>query len=244
MARRFIVRGEDIKINDRNISVIGIELHHINVLRHKVGDIIQINEYEIKINRISETELLGEIIQEAKKTGEPNSNITLYQSYLKSDKMELVVQKAVELGVGNIQPFLSQNCVVKLNEKDKIKKAERLNKISQEASKQCGRTDIVTVGDITTISSDSFKKSIQDNDIVIFAYEKSDNDLREVLKGYDKNMISKIGIIIGSEGGFDEKDVREIRKYTNIQEVSLGERILRAETASIYLLSIINYIMG
>lgn len=246
MARRFFVDEENIKLDGENINVIGNEVHHINVLRHKVGDIIKINEYDVEITDISQNEINGKILGKDKSEQLNKHKLTLYQSYIKSDKMEYVVQKAVELGVNNIVPFLSKNCVVKLDEKDKLKKSQRLNKISLEASKQCGRPDIVKVEDVLNISSIDFIDSLNKNDYNILAYEKSNNSLKQamnsILKGSKSTgkMIS-IGVIIGPEGGFDKSDIDILNKANNMIEVSLGTNILRAETASLNLLSIINY---
>lgn len=246
MARRFFVDEENIKLDGENINVIGNEVHHINVLRHKVGDIIKINEYDVEVTDISQNEINGRILGKDIENQLSKYKLILYQSYIKSDKMEYVIQKAVELGVNNIVPFLSKNCVVKLDEKDKLKKSQRLNKISLEASKQCGRPDIVKVEDVLNISSIDFIDSLNKNDYNILAYEKSNNSLKQamnsILKGSKSTgkMIS-IGVIIGPEGGFDKSDIDILNKANNMIEVSLGTNILRAETASLNLLSIINY---
>lgn len=243
MARRFFVNDNEISISGENISVIGHEVHHINVLRHKVGDRILINKYNVLIEELSQDKLVG-IIQSIEE--EKNSNkvrFKLYQAYLKSDKMEFVVQKAVELGVDSIVPFLSKNCVVKLNDKDKIKKLDRLNKISLEASKQCGRNDIIQLDNIYNISDSRFIEELKSNTYNIFAYENSQESLKETLNNIQKQNKENIsiGIIIGPEGGFDKTDIDIINRLDNILEVSLGKNILRAETASINLLSIIKY---
>lgn len=243
MARRFFVNENEIAICGKSISVIGNEVHHINVLRHKTGDSILINNYRVKIQELSTDKLVGTI--ESVEETNTNNNITvkLYQSYLKSDKMEFVAQKSVELGVNKIIPFLSKNCVVKLDSKDKQKKLERLNKISLEASKQCGRNDIVTIDSIFNISEDSFKQELNNNTINILAYENSDNSLKDTLRNIKKQNEKNIsvGVIIGPEGGFDKTDLDIFKTIDNIYEVSLGKNILRAETASINLLSIVNY---
>ena len=246
MAKRFFVDDENISINGSNINVYGPEVHHINVLRHKIGDIIKVNRYVIKILEINELSITGKI-QEIELTKEDASvEIVLYQSYVKADKMEYITQKAVELGVKKIVPFLSKNCVVKLDDKAKIKKVERLNKISSEASKQCNRQDIAEVKDIIDIKqSNMFVEELNKNDINILAYEKSNNSIKELLNNVKSNYYNKkisIGIIIGPEGGFDASDIQVMNRANNIYDVSLGDRILRAETASLNLLSILNYV--
>ncbi len=242
MAKRFFVNDNEINISGENISVIGNEVHHINVLRHKIGDSILINNYVVKITNLDKEKLVGIIEDIEDENNKNNVKINLYQAYLKSDKMEFVVQKAVEIGASNIFPFLSKNCVVKLDDKDKLKKLDRLNKISFEASKQCGRSDIVKVNDILNIHDDKFKQALSQNTINILAYENSQNRLKEVLKKLElASSDINVGIIIGPEGGFADSDLQILKEIPNTYEISLGKNILRAETASINLLSIVNY---
>ncbi|MDD4375373.1 MAG: RsmE family RNA methyltransferase [Clostridia bacterium] len=248
MARRFFVKENDFKTDNNILEMWGPEVHHINVLRHKIGDKIKVNNYTIRIIKMNNDTLYGEIIEVDKDTKQNETvKITLYQSYLKSDKMEFVVQKAVELGVKKIVPLITYNCVVKLDNKDKVKKRDRLNKISVEASKQCGRPDIVSVEEIIDIKEkDNFNSQISENDIIIFAYENSSNKLKEVIHNIKKELNKnknnyKIAIVIGPEGGFDKKDMEIFEKINNINMVSLGERILRAETASLKMLSNLVY---
>lgn len=235
MARRFVIDGsfnvgEDIKIS-------GDEARHIMVLRHNVGDEILINDKICKINNITKQDVLCTAIGVAEEKGVPETKITLFQALLKSDKMEFVIQKAVELGVHEVVPFFSKNVVVKLDEKDKIKKFERWNKISVEASKQCGRSDIVEVTGVCNFNE--MLDKLNDFDIVIIAYENETKKLKEVIKG--KYKVKNIAVIIGAEGGFDKCEVEKVLEKSNASSVSLGDRILRAETASLNLISILMY---
>ena len=235
MARRFVVNGsfnvgEDIKI-------LGDEARHIMVLRHNVGDEILVNDKICKIKNITKQDVLCTVIGKAEEKGVPKTKITLFQALLKSDKMEFVIQKAVELGVHEVVPFSSKNVVVKLDEKYKIKKHERWNKISVEASKQCGRSDIVEV--MRVCDFNEMLDKLNDFDIVIIAYENEKRELKEVIK--EKYNAKKIAIIIGAEGGFDKSEVEKVLEKNNASSVSLGNRILRAETASLNLISILMY---
>lgn len=235
MAKRFIVKQENITKLDNTLIVYGEEVHHINVLRYNIGDTLYINEYEMKIEKRSKEMLEGTIIGKLPQRGIPNINITLIQAYLKSDKMDYVVQKAVELGVTSIVPVITKNTVVKLDEKDKIKKQERFSRIAKEAVEQCGRTDMVTVQRIENISKINF----QAFDKVLVCHETSNVNLKETLnslKGY-KN----IAVVIGPEGGLDNAEVSLMLQNDNATDISLGERILRAETASLAILSILGY---
>ena len=234
MARRFII-DRNLEDNEQ-IEIRGEEAKHIFVLRHDVGDIIEINDKKCKIIDINKQSVKCDVIGNAEIKGVPNVKITLFQALLKSDKMEYVIQKAVELGVSRIVPFSSKNVVVKLDEKDKVKKIERFNKISREASKQCGRSDIVEVCNVKSFGDvlkdiDKYKKSI-------IAYENETNSLKEFLR--ENQDIDEIAIIIGAEGGFDPEEVKFLIENGCIS-ISLGDRILRAETASLNLISILMY---
>lgn len=246
MAKRFVIDNNEITINGNSIEINGKSVNHINVLRHKVNDEIEINDYLIKLLSISKDNLVGEILGRVDKRGEPNVQITLYQGYLKSDKMDTVVQKAVELGAKYIVPIMTKNTVVKLEDKDKVKKVDRLNKICIEAVQQCGRTDDVYVQSVENIKD--ILEHLKQNDVNILAYENSNNGLRDCINSvkiaYEKSNknISNIGVIIGPEGGFDRQEIEHLtNNINNVYEVSLGERILRSETASSYILSIIGY---
>lgn len=239
MAKRFIIAKRDININNSNISVYGNELNHINALRYKREDKIYINEYMIEIINISKDLLEGKIIGLLNEKGEPKVAIDIYVGYLKSDKMHYLVQKSVELGIKNIIPIITKNTVVKFEEKDKINKKEKLQKIVIEAIGQCGRTDDVIVNDIKDISD--IYDDMANYDLVIVCHEKGKENIRNVLYKIDKKNINKIAIVIGPEGGLANEEVKNISKTLSAKTVNLGERILRAETAVNYILSIVDY---
>lgn len=232
MSKRFVVDKSNINITEDVIEIIGDEVHHINVLRYFVGDILNINEYEVKITKLEDNKLVGKIVGEAKTLGVPKCNITLIASYLKSDKTEYVVQKAVELGVKQIIPVITKNTVVKFDEKSKLKKKERLEKIKKEAIEQCGRTDDVKLCDIQELSNVDF--NIYDK--VLICHEKGTQNLKDELEKIKSTQdIKNIAVIVGPEGGLDESEIPAGTR------VCFGQRILRAETASIYILSILGY---
>lgn len=234
MARRFIVDGNVEGI----FKIVGDEAHHIVVMRHRVGDVIQVNEKMCKILDMQRDEIFCEVVGEADVRGIPDTKVTLFQALLKSDKMEFVIQKAVELGVSSVVPFCSKNVVVKLDSKDRNKKVERWNKISVEASKQCGRSDIVPVEAVFEFND--VLNVLNEYDLVLLAYENEKESLKKILQ--ENNSVRKVAVIIGAEGGFDEKEVEQITAQGEwVKSVSLGERILRAETASLCLLSILMY---
>ena len=241
MARRFIVRDENIKESNGNIVISGEEVKHIQVLRFNVGDTIHINDAIYKIISMSRETVELEFIEKAQVLGVPNTNITLYMAFLKSDKMDFVVQKAVELGVSKIVPFFSSNVIVKLDEKDRLKRQTKLQKIADEACKQCGRTDTVEV--TTFVNFKDLEKKFILEDKVFFAYEASKESLRVEINEAKEKDLKNIGVVIGAEGGFTSKEADELKEIENVAVVGLGERILRAETAALNLISIIVYEM-
>lgn len=242
MARRFIVNKEDFLKNDNGIcEIIGTEVKHIQVLRHNIGDEIIVNEGVYKISKMTRDSIVLEYIKDAPIIGVPNTDVTLYIAFLKSEKMDFLVQKAVEIGVKRIVPFFSSNVIVKLDEKDKVKRKLKLQKIADEACKQCGRMDTVTIEDF--ISFGELTNIMDKEERVLFAYEASKDSLRCEINNMKENNMKRIGVIIGAEGGFTDKEAESLRNVNNVSCVSLGTRILRAETAAINLLSIVMYEM-
>lgn len=245
MARRFIVDNSDIKYfsKDENIMEIkGKEVKHIQVLRYDVSDIIIVNEYVCKIVKMHSNYIELQIISNAKKQGEPFINLSLFVALLKGDKMDFVIQKAVELGVKTIVPFISKNTIVRLDEKSKVKKKNKYQIIANEACKQCGRTDLVRVEDIIT-SNNELLDRLSEYDVNIFAYENENkkSSLHETMEYVNKRKYRNISMVIGPEGGFSLDEAKDIKSLENTKCISLGTRILRAETAAINLISIIMY---
>ena len=242
MARRFIVEEKDIKILDENnIEIIGNEVKHIQVLRHDVGDEITINTKIYKIAQMRRESIVLEYLSDAPIKGVPQNNITAYLAVLKNDKMDFLVQKAVEIGVKTIVPFFSSNVIVKLDDKGKQKRKEKLQKIADEACKQCGRMDTVVVEDF--LEFNEVLNDVEKLQKVLFAYEAANDSLRIDIEDIKNNKYNNVGIIIGAEGGFIPKEAERLKEKENVRVVSLGSRILRAETAALNLLSILIYEM-
>lgn len=236
------------QINKDKIIILGNDVNHIkNVLRKRIDDKILICnkddscDYRCKIENISDDEIKCEILEKLDLDSEPITKVTIFQGLPKADKMELVIQKSVELGVFDITPIEMKRCVVKLNEKDKKKKIERWQKISEVASKQSGRNIIPKINEVIKLKETC--NLIEDYDLVLVAYEKEkENSLKnelKILKKQDKEGY-KIGIIIGSEGGIDEEEINMLKEY-NVKAITLGKRILRTETAPLNVLSNIMY---
>ncbi len=181
------------------------------------------------------------ILSSERSKNEPPYQVTLYQASPKGDKLEYITQKAVELGVYGIIPFISDRCVSRPDEKSAAKKADRLTKIAREAAKQCGRAHLPEVGEFR-----SFKQMLDDaegHELRLFLYEGDGTvALNEVLSDHKKGhgTPSSIAIVIGSEGGFSIEETRLASERGFIM-CGLGKRILRTETASGCVLSCLMY---
>lgn len=241
---RFFVKDEQIKEN--TIKIVNDDVKHIkNVLRKNIGDKIEIcnqedgKNYKCQIVKIEEN-IVAEILEEIE---EENSKIKvdIYQGLPKADKMELIIQKSVELGANAIIPVAMKRCIVKIDSKDENKKIERWQKIAESAAKQSGRNTIPQIKKIETIQE--IINSKNEYDSIIVAYENEENYTlkQELTKLKEKsNRELKIAIVIGPEGGLEENDVKKL-KENNAKIVTLGSRILRTETVALNMLSIIMY---
>lgn len=247
---KFFVRNNQIK--EDKIIIIGEDVNHIkNVLRLNIDDDIQICSMETTINYICKISKLGNeevecnIFNKMESEAEPNIHINIFQGIPKSDKMELIIQKCVELGVSEITPVEMKRCVAKIEDKSKIKKLDRWQKISEVAAKQCGRDRVPKINSIINIKN--VCNMCKEYDIVLLAYENEKNNTlkNELIKLKNKktNKKLKIGIIIGPEGGLEKEEVN-ILKENSAKPITLGKRILRTETVAFVLASIIMYEFG
>jgi 16S rRNA (uracil1498-N3)-methyltransferase len=248
MARFFVdpvIQGE------KFIRITGADHIHIkNVLRLKPGGLITVcdekgTDYECVISEISKEEIVLKIAGRSPSIAEPPIEIILYQAIPKSDKMDTIIQKSVELGVSSIIPVITEHTVVKVaSEKDERRKCERWNRIAMEAAKQCGRGIIPPV--LTPINFDAAINMSSECNVVVLPYELERNgSLKTLLKNQtlDHKVMLKIAVIIGPEGGFSEKEISVAVRY-GIKPISLGPRILRSDTAGIAVISAIMYELG
>ena len=224
-------------IGDKELKIVGEDVSHISkVLRMSPGDGIIVcdgegNDYDAVITSVSKTEVVAEITGKYVCDAEPSVDVTLYQALPKQGKMEYIIQKNTELGVGKIVPVYTKRCVVKPSDK-----TERWNKIAESAAKQCGRGIIPQV--MPVISFDEAIKQMQEYDLALMPYEcEEKNGLKSILNSCEYKNIS---IFIGPEGGFDLKEV-ETAISAGVKTVTLGKRILRTETAASAVLPIIMY---
>lgn len=219
----------------------GQDYHHItHVMRSKVNDkiiVCNLNGKCYKAIILSFHEKKVEVLLE---DAIPQSikpiTIDIAQALIRRERFELMLQKSTELGVSTIYPLLLKNCVVKLDANKEQKKIERWNKITKEASEQSHRSSLAFVQEVTNLQ----KLDYSSYDVVFVAYEKeqASNQLKTYLK---HNTPSKILSIIGPEGGFDPSEITYLSSIDNVVFIGLGPRILRSETASSYLLSVLHY---
>ena len=233
------------QINGKEIHITGSDVNHIkNVLRMKIGEELGVSngvdnkEYRCGILSMEENEIICEL-RFIKEDGlELASHIYLFQGLPKADKMELIIQKAVELGIYEIIPVSTARSIVKLEPKKEQSKIARWQGISEAAAKQSKRRIIPKVAPVM-----SFKEAVKmagEMDMALIPYELAD-DIQ-----YTKSLVEaikhgqRVAIMIGPEGGFDEKEIN-LAKEARIKPITLGRRILRTETAGFTILSWIMY---
>ena len=211
------------------------------VLRMKPGDKILLvkdgGEYEAELVKVDKEAAEAKILDSRPCPGEPKVKITLCAAYMKADKMEFIAQKATELGVSRFQPFFSGRCVKMPEGKSMSKALERMERISWEAVKQCGRAKPMEI--CLPVDFDQLLDLVGKSENVLFAYEGSEGSLKRALAKARGN----ICLIVGSEGGFSQEEASRLIQ-AGARAVSLGSRILRGETAAVALCAIVGYEMG
>lgn len=231
---------------DNQICITGKDVNHIkNVLRMRPGERVLISngmdrEYTCVIQELLPEQVSLRIEDIDGPARELPVKVTLFQGLPKSDKMEMVIQKMVELGAYEIVPVATKRCVVKLDEKKAAAKTKRWNLISESAAKQSKRGIVPKVTEPV-----SFKKALEmaeAMDMLLIPYEEAKNmeRTREILSKIQQDMT--IGVFIGPEGGFSQEEVALATEY-GANAITLGKRILRTETAGMALMSVIMYLM-
>ncbi len=250
------------RIRDGMVHITGNDVNHIrNVLRMKKGELIVVScgdewEYTCRIFSLSgespsgrernddrEDEILAEIVDAQKPGKELPSKIYLFQCLPKSDKMELIIQKAVELGVYRVIPVSSGRTIVRLDKKKAEKKTARWNAIAESAAKQSGRMIIPAVLPVMRFRDALSYAEQEQIDVRFIPYEMAEdmNVTRRLFSEIGRG--KSIAIMIGPEGGFEEAEVEEARGK-GFTSISLGKRILRTETAGMTVLSILMYLLN
>lgn len=232
------------QVQENQIYIVGSDVNHMkNVLRMKVGEKFQVSDgndkkYVCRIEQMNEEEVQAGILEEMQADTELPSKIYLFQGLPKNDKMELIVQKAVELGVWEVIPVSTKRAVVKLDAKKALKKVERWNAISESGAKQSGRTIIPKVTSVMTYREAlSYAEQL---DVVMIPYELAEG-MEETKQFIDAIQPGQsVGVFIGPEGGFEREEV-EFAIQKGARPITLGKRILRTETAGLTVLAVLMY---
>ena len=243
---KFFIKKD--QINDNNLVILGRDVNHIkNVLRKSVGDCFEVcnqddsQNYLVEIVEFYNNKIECSIIDNLENNTESNLFIHVFQGLPKADKMELIIQKGVELGASAITPVAMKRCIAKISAKDEHKKMQRWQKISEVAAKQCGRSIIPKINNIAKIQD--ICKIAKDYDILLIAYEnEKKNKLKYELQKLKEKSLEKlkIAIVIGPEGGLESDDVNYL-KENGAKIITLGNRILRTETVALNMISVITY---
>jgi len=242
-------------IIDKMVIINGSQLRHIkNVIRKKKGDLIRIFDergylYLVEIMSVSREKIESKIVKRLRESAEPRLTVNLYQSIPKSNKMDLIVQKCTEIGVFSIHPIISARTIVKLKPSTESQKLKRWQRIAQGASEQSRRTIVPRIFEPQIFFEAIGKiKSKYDKDGffgLIPWEEESQNTLKDFLK---ENLTPKIAnleldLFIGPEGGFTRTEVA-LAYRSGIRPISMGNRIMRTETAGLISIALILYEYG
>ncbi len=224
----------------KTVKLDGVEHNHLkNVLRLKENDAVVLvcgddYDYLACINAITKGDTTLTITDRVLNHANPHADVTVFQALVKSENMALIVQKLTELGVTTLVPFLSEF----ITSKDKTNKCQKLQEISNQSIKQCKRSKPINVTSVKTFNE--VVESLKDYDVVIFANETEKSVNLSEIK-LDKSQ--KVAIIVGSEGGFSQSEIDALVK-NNAKSITMGNRILRAETAVISLTACVMFLMG
>jgi len=236
---RFFISAE--QVTDRHITISGEDVRHIAmVLRMKTGDELLLcdgegTEYQTTIAQVGKSEITADVKARSKRELR-YPRVILCQGLPKSDKMDWIVQKATELGVASITPLVTERTIVKI--RDEEKRISRWQKIAREAAMQSNRPDIPTIGRIVSYKDLLRNLNAELTTLLLLPWEEGTEPIKNVLRRNPnrKNII----VLIGPEGGFSAQEV-EMAKEKGFHLVSLGQNILRTETAAVAVLSMIGY---
>lgn len=242
---RFFVTNE--QISGGEITLLGADAHHIaRSLRMAVGDEITVldtagREYTCAITAfLDDTAVRATVLSVKKQDCEPPLFITLYQALPKGDKLDTVIQKAVECGVSRIVPFESERCIVRAKPEAEDKKCQRRQRIADEAAKQCGRGILPEVA--RTCAFLDVINAAKDEDAVLFCFEgEGTTPIGKLLTALDLSATRRIALVVGSEGGFSLGEAKAAADAGFLM-TGLGKRILRTETAPLFALSCISLV--
>ena len=241
---RFFV--EEDQIGQGRVAIVGGDVNHIrNVLRMRPGEKVVVSDgkerdYCCRIREIGTDRVVADILEENPAGGELPARIYLFQGLPKNDKMELIIQKAVELGVYQVIPVATRRTVVKLDKKKEEAKVKRWNGIAESAAKQSGRSIIPQVTGVISFKEARAAADRFDVKVIPFEHASGMDGTRQEFGRIGPGM--DVGVFIGPEGGFEDEEI-ELAAGTGIKAVSLGRRILRTETAGLMVLSVMGYLL-
>ena len=232
------------QISEEYATITGQDVNHIrNVLRMKPGEQVGIRDgisrnYVCELEEIGTEAIRARILSADEDSSELPARLYLFQGLPKSDKMELIIQKAVELGAYEIIPVATRRAVVKLDQKKKASKVKRWNMIAESAAKQSGRMLVPRVTGVMTLKEAYAYAGTFDINLIPYELAEGMKGTREIIGQVKQGM--QVGIFIGPEGGFDVEEV-EAAVEAGIHPVTLGRRILRTETAGLTALSVLMF---
>lgn len=241
----FFVQPDQINISDRSVIIYGSDVNHIkNVLRMKPGEELSVSngqdgrEYRCGILSLEEDRVSCELRFIKEDSVELSSRVYLFQALPKADKMEFIIQKAVELGAYQIIPVAAKRCVVKLDDKKASAKIARWQGIADSAAKQSKRAVIPEVTRVSTLSEALQKASRMDIRLIPYELAEDASRTRAVIERLKAGQ--DVAVFIGPEGGFEESEIALAMEH-GVEPVTLGKRILRTETAGLAVLSWLLY---
>lgn len=238
--------AEPDQIGEKEIRITGSDVNHIrNVLRMRSGEEVLIGDgrgktYHCALSELAEDEIRAEIMWALQGDAELPCEITLFQGLPKSDKLELIIQKCVELGVSRIVPVNTKRTVVKLDARKEESRKKRWNTIAESAAKQSGRGRIPEVTGVVSFSQALSQACEMDVCLIPYELAKDMAHTRELLSAITPGQ--SVGVFIGPEGGFEEKEIEEAIG-NGAKPITLGRRILRTETAGMAVLSMLVYLL-
>ncbi|MGN0299471.1 MAG: 16S rRNA (uracil(1498)-N(3))-methyltransferase [Lachnospiraceae bacterium] len=234
------------QVGENEICILGADVNHIkNVLRMKLNETVLVSdekgmEYTCQVEKMEADQVIVRIIDIQSMMHELPIEVTLYQGLPKADKLELIVQKSVELGASRIVPVAMARSIVKIEPKKEEAKRKRWNAISESAAKQSKRSKIPEVTGVMSYREALLDMKTLDRLIVPYELAEGMDGTRAVLSELKAGM--KIGILIGPEGGFSPDEIEQV-KQQGAQIISLGRRILRTETAGMAALAMLTYVL-
>lgn len=246
MAHHFIIPSE--QVGDKEVTITGSDLEHLErVLRLKPGDTITVSNgqgtvYHCVLRQITKDRAVGTIHEAYPDTSEPPIEVMLLQGLTKGDKLDLIIQKATELGVSAVYPIAMERSVVKLSPEKAVNRVKRWQRIAFEAAKQCRRNRAPVVHSVMTLAG-VFDSLPGETKILVPWEEEKSRGIREVLTSPELTAARRIAVVIGPEGGLAGEELVLAEKWGAVP-VSLGQRILRTETAAIAALAVLMYQLG